>query len=125
VAEILDTDWDVFAHAVDVGFARCVVVGPAFWALSESEQVAILVHEIGHLRKLHVFSRLLLIPVLLCFPRVARRIAREQELSADRFAALHGHALPLLRFLTRVRGDPDRSARIAQLQAILDGGVDA
>ena len=125
MAEILDTDWPVCAHTVDIGFVSCVVVGPEFWRLPEDQQIAILVHELGHIHGKHGLTRFLLAPVALFFPRLARRIARQQELSADRYAARAGHAGPLLQFLRQVRADPDRSARIAQLQSFIDGGFDA
>lgn len=88
-----------------VAFARgfwplkTVVVGPLWHELPYSERMAILAHEAGHCRGLHLEIRLLLLPFAWC--RWAQAIARRHEFEADAFAVREGEGVGMLQFLQR------------------------
>ena len=112
------------ADARGYGKKAHIVVGPGWYRLDPATQRSILYHEarhiLGHHREIRVFMLALLAvpalmllpwPVLLCITLTTimyfcvQRIAQDQELEADRFAAEQGSGAELLAFL-RACGPP-------------------
>lgn len=81
-----------------------IAVNAQWFTLPYGEQQAVLAHEAGHCRALHLEIRLALLP--LCWTKAVQQIARDQELEADAFAARAGYGLDLLNFILRVRSPP-------------------
>jgi len=99
---VLDVNYEGYARAAGLCTKR-IIVGRKWYELSVEERLAVLYHEVGHCVHHHLVKRLLMLPILLVAPGFVTRWARAQELEADRFAALHGHALPLTTYLARNR----------------------
>jgi Zn-dependent protease with chaperone function len=104
--------------------AKIVVNEPIFAQLPHETQMAVLYHEAGHIvgghREIRVFLLAMLCvpavvllswPVLLCLGATlglylaVQRVAQDQELDADRFAAQQGYGREMLAFV-RAAGAP-------------------
>lgn len=112
------------ADARGYGKKAFIVVGPAWYRLSPAAQEATLYHEAGHIIGRHrefrvLMSLLLFVPALALLPWMflaciaatlavyygIERLAQNQELDADLFAAKKGSAEPMLQ-LVRSFGPP-------------------
>ena len=136
-----DPESRVEARAVGLWPKKRIVVG-AMWAkLPEPERTAVIYHEVGHCKAMHLERRVLMLvaafaPALFMLParllivglatlflwELAAWWARKSEYEADLFAAQHGHARALVSYLARPRpfdgsGDfyPSHSERIEAL----------
>lgn len=87
------------AHAAGIWPLKRIIVGPRWFDFDAEEQAAVLMHEVYHCRALHMEIRWLMLPFF--WTEWARRIGREQEFSADRFAAREGYRHELMYFLSR------------------------
>jgi hypothetical protein len=76
-----------------------IVIGPQFLRFPPAEQQAMLLHEAGHCKMLHVKRRLF----ALLTPWKLRAICREQEFEADRFVRAIGYGAELARAFSRMR----------------------
>ena len=98
---VLRTRLPVFA--VSVG--PFIVTGAFFWRLYFWEQLAVIAHERAHIRRRHALYRVWWL-ITGQWQGLATR-CKDQELQADRDAALEGHAHGLLSFLNRVKPPPN------------------
>ena len=86
------------ARAVSLGKFSCILTGRRFYYLASEIQAAVLAHEEGHIELKHTEARLLFAlfpPFWFLFPA----LCRQQEFSADRYAAERGHAKALCQLL--------------------------
>lgn len=98
-----------------------IEVGVSWFGLSMGERIAVLMHEAGHCKLLHLEKRILWLPLF--WTKFVERIAMDQELEADEFAFRHGYGVEFLQFLKRfryVKGDyypnyPERSEHLKRL----------
>ena len=94
-----------------------IIVGPAFFALDEHEQTAVLYHELHHVRNHHLETRWLFL--FFFWTRRIRLKIHKQELSADAFAVSKGYGVELLRVVKRATQNgpfyPDLDFRISHL----------
>lgn len=98
-----------------------IAIGPAYFQLSDAQQIAVLFHEACHCLKFHLEKRILALPLLLFRPGFCFRLCQQQELEADTFAAEHGHGKALLSMLTQTDREsgpfyPRLEERIASLK---------
>lgn len=128
------------------GFVRKrIVVGPSFALLPTGEQYALLYHELGHCRSMHMEKRaamlaialvpLLWIPFAVTVPIIAALLvwelaswlARRQEHSADAEAVRAGYGSDMVAYLNRVSTPehdgssdfyPSHAERIAYIASI-------
>lgn len=103
VPVVFDFDSDAMARARGVWPFKRIVVGPLFLDLAPREQMAVLLHEAGHCIHLHMEQRLLWLP-LFWTERVAR-MAQDQEIEADAFAATEGYGAELAHVICRYHHD--------------------
>lgn len=104
---------DLYAEAHGVWKWKWIEVGDPWFRLSGAQQQAVLLHEVGHLRHFHLEKRLALLPIF--WSGIARRVAQQQEMQADEFAAQHGYGLALGMFLGQNhRGDGEFYPRIQE-----------
>lgn len=101
-----------------------IEVGPAWFALTPEERIAVLYHEAGHCKAWHMELRALLLPLLFITPQRHQRWCREQEFFCDRFAAALGWGWPLAVTLCRTRVPdhplyPSNAERVARLKEYL------
>lgn len=108
------------ARATGLWPRKRIILGPMWAKLPEPERTAVLYHEIGHCKALHMEGRalvtcaafapavfllpgklLVVILVTLVLWELAAWLARKSEYDADRFAAQHGHGPALARYLCR------------------------
>lgn len=120
VPVIYDENTVHLARAVGMWPKKRIVVGPAWWKLTEDEQLAVLYHELGHCRGFHFEKRagllcLVIAPILIVFPwpmtvavvvsllawEFVTWIARGHELEADRFSAARGYGAAMSTYLRR------------------------
>jgi Peptidase family M48 len=97
-----------------------IVVGDRFFRYSRREQAAILHHEVAHALNFHLEIRWLLVPVF--WSDLALRVAIQQELDADRFAADHGYGVELMNVIRHSTGGdfyPSTEQRCAHLTNLL------
>ena len=88
---------NVLAHTRGIWPWKKIVVGPAWKRLSHDEQIAVLLHEIYHVKMFHVEQRLLALP-LLWLPCV-KYWAGRQELACDAYVARNGFGVEMVRVL--------------------------
>lgn len=98
---------------------RRIVVGPKYFVLGDHEKTAVLLHEVAHCQRWHLEMRFALLPV--CWMKAIQRLCREQEFTADRFAAECGYAEELSAVLRRLKQPhgplyPSNDERIARLE---------
>jgi Zn-dependent protease with chaperone function len=100
------------AHGV---FGPHITIGPRFGLLSRTEQWAVLLHELGHLRSEHRLIRWLTLPLF--WTQWAALLRHRHECEADRFAVAEGYGAPLATYLERYSAPDaqDRARRIHQL----------
>ena len=84
---------------------KWIEVGERFFTLDAREQQAVLLHELGHCRGMHMEIRLLLMPF--CGTRWARSIAHKHELAADAFVRRNDYGHDMVRYLRRFLNAPD------------------
>lgn len=94
--EIRRVDEHLIARAGSFFLLKVIETGYEFDKLSSDLQDAILSHEKGHIVMRHTELSLL---CLLLMPFFYVPLCWWQELQADRYAAKHGHASVLLRYL--------------------------
>lgn len=97
---VFDPDVEV-AFAVGIWPLKRIKVGARFLTFDRDMQVAILLHELGHCRMFHMEQRMLMIPLF--WTKWAFRVAHNQEIAADAFAARGGYGVHMLRFLAFAR----------------------
>ena len=100
-----------------------IVVGENFFYLTQKQQMAFLLHEVGHCKKMHMEKRLLSLPWLLIDPERNIAQAKEQEHEADEFAAREGYGVELLSGLKKFTGEsgvfyPTLEARAKRINAL-------
>jgi Zn-dependent protease with chaperone function len=113
-----DPDLRLYAEARGLWPFKRIVVGRLWYALPDHERQAVLMHEVGHCRRAHMEIRaFLLVPLAapkviwqaLCGleelrpPEFIRRIACNQEIEADAYAARAGFGYAMMAHLDRVR----------------------
>lgn len=116
------------AAALDLFIWQAVIVTPAFHRLSVMTQLAILMHEEGHLRLNHCKKRLWWALNLrwLWDPKGLSNDLKEQEMSADAYCAAHGLSRYMINYLLKV-GDqgnmvrPSSAHRVARLKGVDHG----
>lgn len=106
------------AYVKNAGVGHRIHVGHAFLVLAHRQKIAVLLHEVGHIKRRHILRR------VLNFWRLRKAFAllcARQELEADAFAAEHGYGRDLLQVLRAIggSGQPLRDARIARLEGTL------
>lgn len=100
-----------------------IAVGLSWYALDAGERLAVLYHEAGHCRALHMEKRLAMLPLLFVAPGFVMRFARAQEIEADRFAAENGCRAESIEFLGRIPQEashfyPSSAERVRRLKEI-------
>lgn len=145
IAVYVDERAGVLARSAGLWPRKRIVVNAAWELLPEPERTAVVYHELGHCRGMHMEKRvamlaIALIPVMVAVPwpilvgvvataiawELATWLARQHEFDADRYAARRGHGAGLVRFLARARGPndgasdfyPSHSERIEALATI-------
>jgi len=96
-----DPEMPRVAEARGIWPFKRIVVGRQWYALPDHERAAVLMHEAAHCRRAHFEKRLVALPLFLLSPSFVKRMAREQEIEADRFAARAGFGAGLIAFLRR------------------------
>jgi hypothetical protein len=119
-----DMLWNVIAEARGFWPFKHIAVGARFFDLSWSEQQAVLLHELKHIKAWHMEIRALCVP--LCWTEAVRFMCQRQEYAADEFAASQGFGQGMAIFLMRcgkppTRYYPDPQLRIAALRLYLEG----
>jgi Zn-dependent protease with chaperone function len=78
-----------------------IVVGPSYFALTAREKQAVLAHEAGHCKLLHLEKRILRL-WLLVMPKRLLAYCHQQEYQADQFAKACGYGAAMISLLERV-----------------------
>ena len=118
-----DPEYGGYAYIKGLWLWRRIYVGHRFVSLPDREQMAVILHEVGHCRLWHIERRL---PRLLVFGRIAcAAYLQRQELEADAYVASRGYGADLAKVLRCING-PDqtfRSERIALLEEAVKLGL--
>src|SRR5262245_7646278 len=101
VKVIYDEDQAYACRARGIWFFTKISVGPTFFRFPPREQMALLVHEVGHCRLRHIEARLRAIWLLFWDRERLFELCVEQENEADRFAQQHGYGADLGRALAK------------------------
>lgn len=96
-----------------------IFIGPTFLNFPPREQMALLLHEVGHCKLYHLEKRIARLWLLLR-PKLLFAFCIEQEYEADRFVWRCGYAVELAQAFTRIRVvnsplHPPVAERIARL----------
>lgn len=97
-----------------------MTIEPAFYALPNVQQMAVMVHEAGHKARGHLWKRF--IARFILSPAAYSAFLHRQEFEADAFAKRYGHASALANVLRRYPEPesfthPASKERIARLLA--------
>jgi hypothetical protein len=121
----VDTESHFLADSRGVWPRKKIVLGVSYFYLSEREKEAVLCHEVAHCKRFHMEKRLLALPLLFMRPAFTSRMASNQELEADRFAAERGLGVELLQVIRKYPENqgqfhPNRTERVAALNKFLE-----
>ena len=116
-----DTEYGGYAYTKGLWPWGRIYVGPSFVSLPDCEQMAVLLHEVGHRVLWHIERRLL---HRLIFGACTDYLQR-QELEADAYVARRGYGADLARVLRRIDGSDQafRDTRIARLEEAVKSGL--
>lgn len=91
-----------------------IYVGEKMSKLPADQQMAVLAHEEGHCEHHHTEKRLL----ALFFPFMLQKMCHRHEMEADRYAAMQGHASPLIKFIRRCNQGPYHPNNECRIEAL-------
>ena len=89
------------AEARGIWPCKRIVVSPHFLLMHPNHQRAVIAHEAGHCKNLHMEKRILALPFLFLVPAWIQEFTHDQEMEADEFAARAGYGLDLAEMLDR------------------------
>lgn len=117
-------DPDVLAQSRGVWPWKKIVVGPFWHRLMQDERIALLLHELAHVRLFHVEQRILMIPLI--WTKWVRAIVAEQEFRCDDYAANCGFGIEMVRVIRDAHRNgasdwhPSPGERILRLMKAID-----